>query len=368
MPDGSSERGGLTPRMWLSALLLAVAAWVLITFGGVIDDALALIFGAFLLSLAMRPAADYLARWKVPRWLTVILIYLIVLTLLGLIGGITGTAVNRQVTVLLRDAPALVDDAARTLDNLLDDIPWLTNLFPSLDQLGDTLRQAVQQIATALFNAATGAGAFVLELLVVVILSIFFTTDKNIGRSLLVNWVPIAYQPRVTAVVVNSTKRLSRWVVAQLVIMLYTVVAYGAGLLILGVPFAFLIALIGGLLEIVPFIGGVVALTLSILAALTVSPITVVWVVLLYIVVTQIQANVVQPQLYGQAVDIHPALVVIALFIGGQVGGIFGALFAVPIAVVITTFAHEFLRVEANLPDEDSGGSAEAPETPEAAD
>lgn len=363
MPDGITGRGALTPRVWLSALLLAVAAWVLIRFGGVIVDAMALIFGAFLLSLAMRPAADYLARWKVPRWLTVILIYLIVLTLLGLIGGVTGTAVNRQVTVLLNDAPELMDDAVRTLENLIEDVPWLTDLFPSLDQLGDTLRQAAQQIATALFNAATGAGAFVLELLVVFILSIFFTADKNIGKSLLINWVPITYQPRVSAVVVNSTERLSRWVVAQFGIMLYTVVAYGAGLLILGVPFAFLIALIGGLLELVPFIGGVVALTLSVLAALTVKPITVLWVVILYVVVTQVQANVVQPQLYGQAVDIHPAMVVIALFIGGQVGGIFGALFAVPIAVVITTFAHEFLRVEANLPDESDG----PPEVPEAA-
>ena len=234
MPDGSSERGGLTPRMWLSALLLAVAAWVLITFGGVIVDALALIFGAFLLSLAMRPAADYLARWKVPRWLTVILIYLIVLTLLGLIGGITGTAVNRQVTVLLRDAPALVDDAARTLDNLLDDIPWLTNLFPSLDQLGDTLRQAVHRSLRRCSTRPPGQarscwnfrGGDPVDLL---------HHRQEHWPSLLVNWVPIAYQPRdgsrrqldEAAVSVSGCSACDHAV---------TVVAYGAGLLILGVP------------------------------------------------------------------------------------------------------------------------------------
>lgn len=365
MEQREARPRGLTLRVWGAALLLAFAVWLLISFAGVLVQTLSVIFGAFLISLAMRPAADYLAQWRVPRWVTVLVIYAIILTLLGLLGGWTGSAVERRIAEIGSGAPEFINDAVDALQNLVHDVPLLEQVLPTLDQIGNSLTQAVQQAATGLLSAATGAGQFVLDMLVVVVLSIFFTVDKQLGRSLLETWVPARMRPRVSAVFSNSTERLQRWVVAQLVIVVYFGVTYGIGLVIIGVPFAGLIAVIGAIMELVPFIGGAIALALSIVAALTAEPIMVLWVVLLYIVVTQVEANVVQPQLYGHAVNVHPVLVIVALFFGGKVGGLFGALFAVPVVVVVTAIVQEFVRGDAVL---DSAAAAEAAPPAEAAD
>lgn len=360
MQERDGARQTFSPRVWFAALLLAFCAWLLIQLAPAIFQVLALIFGAFLLSLAVKPPAEYLARWRVPRVVTVLVIYLVVLTLLGLLGGWTGSAVNRQIRILRIDVPLLVDDAISTLDRLTENIPWLAQAIPSLDQLGETLTRGAQNIASALVGAATGTGQFFLQMLVVVTLSIFLATGQNLGRRFVEYWVPPRYRDSVNAVFKSVPRRLERWVIAQLGIIVYFIVAYGAGLLILDVPFAGLIAVIGGVLELVPYIGGVIALVLSVLAALTVSPIKVVWVVLLYIIVTQIEANLVQPQLYGQAANVHPIVVLVSLIFGAQVGGIVGALFAVPLVVVLMAIIEEVRR--AWLPEQQDAPAEPPPE------
>lgn len=344
MPNG--DAGGRAPgllswRVWVGALLLAFAAWLLITYSGIIGSTFALVFGAFLISVSMRPAVDYLSRWKVPRWLTVLAIYLVILTLLGLLSSWIGSTINRQITEVSNNAPRLLRQASDTVTSLLERVPWLSDVVPPLDTLTQNITRALQQVAGTVFGAATGAGRFVLELLIVVALSFIFTVDKNLGASFL-GWFPARYRDRIGSVVLNASHRLERWVVAQLGIILYFTVTYGIGLAIIGVPFALLIAVVGGLMELIPFIGGVIALLLSVIAALTANPVMVLWVLLLYVIVTQVEANIVQPQFYGHAVDVHPALVIIALFVGSAVGGIFGALFAVPVVVVLMAILKEF--------------------------
>jgi len=107
------------------------------------------------------------------------------------------------------------------------------------------------------------------------------------------------------------------------------------------VPFAFTIGLVGGVLEIVPYLGGITATVLAITSALTVSPWLALWVVLLYAVVVEIEAHIVAPALYGRVVGLHPALILIALVIGAKAKGIFGIFFAVPILVVLTALLDE---------------------------
>ena len=106
-------------------------------------------------------------------------------------------------------------------------------------------------------------------------------------------------------------------------------------------PYAFTIALAGAVFEIIPFVGGIVALSLSLLSALTVDPWLAVWVGIIYAVITEVQAHIVAPALYGKAIRLHPALMIVALFMGAKLNGLVGVFFAVPLTVIITTLAQE---------------------------
>lgn len=333
-------RKPFSTQLVLSIVLAGLLLWLLITYGALIMEVFAILLGAALLSLAMRPTAAALDRWRIPRGVTVLLIYLLILAAIAGIGTLTGTAISQQAQRLAEVIPDLPQEA---LDRLRG-IPQISQFIPSLDRVVDTVSQWLEGLARTALDAATSVGRAVVDLLMVLIIAFFFTTDKKLGRTLLDTWVPDHQRERVDAVVSNASRRLSRWVRVQLVIIAYFSIVYGTGLLIIGVPFAMVIGLIGGVLELVPYLGGATALTLSVLAALTVKPQMVIWVLILYVVVTQVEGNIIIPTLYGAAVDVHPVLVVLALLVGATAGGIFGALFAVPVAVVITAVIQEIRR------------------------
>ena len=153
--------------------------------------------------------------------------------------------------------------------------------------------------------------------------------------------MPLRYQPRGRLIVARVRQRLTRWIWAQAVIALYFAVAFSAGLAVMRVRFAFIIGLVGGVLEIVPYLGGAVALSLALLSALTVDPLRAVWVACFYLVVVEIESHIIAPALYGRIMGLHPALILITLLIGAKTLGILGVFLAVPIAVVLTTLLQE---------------------------
>lgn len=330
--------GRMSPQLWLGLFTLVLALWLTITYASLLIEVLAALFGAFLISLAIRPVADWLGRWRVPRAVTVLAVYLLVIAVLALVGALAGTAISSELAQLRQNAPDLVQVALARLQA----IPLIKQVFPSFDVVVQNMGRGTEVAISTVFDAATSVGHITIVLILVVILAFFFVTDQRIGERVLSTWVPEQHREHISEVATNVTRRLSRWVVAQVLIMIYFTVVYGVGLLVIGVPFALIIAIIGGILELVPFVGGIIALLLSVLAALTVNPTKIIWVVILYAVVTQIEANVIQPRLYSQAVDVHPAVVLIGLFVGAAAGGIFGALLAVPVVVVLVAILSEF--------------------------
>lgn len=113
------------------------------------------------------------------------------------------------------------------------------------------------------------------------------------------------------------------------------------GLSILGIKFALSLAVLAGLLEIVPIIGPIIATVPAFLVASSVS----LWMggitIIMYIIVQQLENNVIVPYIMNKAVGIHPITTLVALSIGGKLGGIIGAVLAVPVALLIETIIVE---------------------------
>ena len=101
------------------------------------------------------------------------------------------------------------------------------------------------------------------------------------------------------------------------------------------------IGIVGGVLEVIPYLGGIIALTLGILSALTISPALAVWVLVAYVAVSTIEGHLVAPFLYGRALGLRSVVVLVALFVGGKAAGVLGIFFAVPVAVILTAIVQE---------------------------
>ena len=150
----------------------------------------------------------------------------------------------------------------------------------------------------------------------------------------------------------------SQWVRGQLILGVAVGVATFAGLLLLGATidpvfgrFALLLAIIAGVLELLPIIGPIIASVPAILLAATAGPQAALAALLLYVAVQQLENNVLVPKIQGDAVELHPSAVMVALVMGGAIYGLLGAILALPItAAARDVYRYLFRRLSAGPP------------------
>jgi predicted PurR-regulated permease PerM len=114
------------------------------------------------------------------------------------------------------------------------------------------------------------------------------------------------------------------------------------GLIIIGVPYALTLALISGLLDLIPTIGPIIAGVIAALVALSVSPIQAVFVIVMYIIVQQIENTLLVPNIMKKAVGLSPVVILMAVLVGAKLLGLIGALLAVPLAAVLSVLVMEW--------------------------
>jgi predicted PurR-regulated permease PerM len=341
----------LSLRTWFGLLTLGLTLWLTITYAGLILEVIWVLFGAFLLGLTIRPLTDRLSGWRIPRWATVLGVYVTLLSGAAILGDLLVPVISAEAAHLQSSGPALLQTALSRLTA----VPVLGQQLPSVDTVVQGLGQRLDTLVVSFVGAVTGLAGLALELLLVLILAFFFATDVGLGERLLSYVVPPLYQPRARRVMALLHHRLTRWVWAQVAIALYFALIFSIGLTLLGVPFALTIGLVGGVLEIVPYLGGAVALVLAVLSALSVSPWLALGVFVFYIVVVEIEAHIVAPAFYGRIIGLHPAVVLIALLVGAKSWGILGIFFAVPVTVVLAAILRE-VRSVPETPDTTSRG------------
>jgi predicted PurR-regulated permease PerM len=327
----------LSLQGWLGLLGLGLVLWIIITHASLLVQVLWVLFGALLISLAIWPLADLLARRRIPRAVTVLGVYLGIALLLSLVGSLLAPTISTEVTRLENSGPALLDKAAAQIAAT----PLLGNLLPSTSVLVTNLGQRLDVLLRDALSTVASLGSLALDVLVMLIVAFFLASDATLGEHISHNWLPRNYQSEIKGIWARVRPRLTRWVWAQVGIALYFAVVFSIGLAVLGVPFAFTIGLVGGMLEVIPYLGGFVAVFFAVISALTVQPLLALWVIIYYLVVTEVESHVVAPAFYGRIMGLHPAVVLLALLIGAKAGGILGVLFAVPVTVVVAAILQE---------------------------
>jgi predicted PurR-regulated permease PerM len=334
-------RWRISLQAWVGLLLLGLALWLMVTYAGLLLEVAFVLFSALLLSLAIRPVADILARWRIPRGLTVLGVYAVLGGVLSLLGGLLAPIVGHEVARLQIHGLALLREALSRLGA----VPLLGPLVPPIDVLARDATQSLSSVLRPLAGTVAGAGELIVDVVIVLVLTYFFVTDVDLPERLLRSWVPERYQPHARVVMADLRQRLTRWVLAQVAIALYFAVIFSAGLALLRVPFAFTIGMVGGVLEVIPYLGGAIAFFLAVLSALTRNPLLALWVAVFYVAVVEVESHVVAPTFYGRVIGLHPAAVLVALLVGAKVYGVVGVLFAVPVAVVLAAALQEIQAV-----------------------
>jgi predicted PurR-regulated permease PerM len=156
-----------------------------------------------------------------------------------------------------------------------------------------------------------------------------------------VSLFPAGWRQRTREVLQTLYHTVQRWFLGQLAAMTFIGVFWAISLSLIGVPFALLIGIFSGLISFIPYLGALISIAVPVLLALISDPFTVVWVILAFVIIQQIEGNILQPIVMSRAVDLHPALVVFAILVMGTLFGLIGVFLAVPLVATLQVLVRE---------------------------
>ena len=373
-----------SPRVAL-VLTASVVVAVLLYLG---REALTPFIVGALLIYVLDPAVGFVARlrigrWTIPRGLAVLLVYVaaffVVIEALSLLLGPLVT----QLLDYLRDLPRLLAAFDSTLASLGDvyrslGLPEPVRNF--IDQAIGGLAGGAGQIdfgsLLPIARSLAGAAAAIFGYLIIPIWAFYLLRDRVRLTAQFGAALPSAWRDDVWAVVSIVQNVFSSWIRAQILLGLIVGAGTYAGLLLLGwvvderfLQFAVLLAVIAAVLELIPIIGPIISMIPTLLVALTTSEpvVGVIAVLLLYLVIQQVEGAVLVPKIQGDALELHPSVVIFVLILGGAIAGILGAILSIPITAA-GRGVYRYLFKAVN-DDEDAGVSPATPTpTPVAAE
>ncbi|WP_460775043.1 AI-2E family transporter [Microbacterium sp. GXF7504] len=318
-------------RFLVIAGAAAVAIWLVIQLKFLVIPLLV----AILLSALLWPAFTWMLRRRVPRWLAIVIS---VLVTIAVITGLVWLAVWQIVRQWASVRDKTVDGVAQLRDWLLDGPLNLTaaQIDDLLSQAGDLLQEQGEllvsgalAIGSTVGHVATGA------LLTLFILLCILADGGGIWR-----WTKRLFPERARVAVDGAAR--AGWVTVvnyartQLLVATIDAIGIGVGAFALGVPLAIPVGVLVFLGAFVPFVGAVLTGALAVFLALVYNGFWIAfWMLVVVLAVQQIEGHILQPLLMGSAVKVHPLAVVLVVAGGALVGGIPGALFAVPLAAFV---------------------------------
>lgn len=343
--------------------VLVLLGWLLWSVKG----ALPAFFIGAALAFVLDPVVTWLQRGGIPRWAGILIGYAGIVVLMWGLVAFAVPPIARQTRDFLEHLPELgaaVSNVQRGLQEWYLSLPLPPDLRAALDQsiasaetaFGDAVRQILGPAVSTVVRAAS----FVLGLVVIPVWLFFVLKDRERLPAAVQGGLPESWRPDAGNVMAIVSGVGGRWVRGELILGAAIFLATTIGLTILTFvgfsefgQFTLVLALIAGVLEWFPIIGPVIAAVPAVLIGLSISPAAAIAAVVLYTAIQQLENNLLVPKVIGDAVNLHPAVMILALVAGGALFGIGGAILAAPtVALGRDLYRYTFRRLHGDSPDD----------------
>lgn len=297
-----------------------------------IKEVLLIFFVALILSFALLPPIEKLERKKLPRSLAALLVYLSVAVFFLFVIGSGISPMVEQTTLFLSQLPQLIESVLSS---------------PTISPISrQVIEEASRQLASASVNIVKitiGLFDSLLAVVTVFVFSFYFSLGYENLRRKLPGFFPEATARKINETLKEIESRIGGWVRGEFILMLVIATFSYLGLTALKVNYALPLSLIAGVLEIVPVIGPILSAVPAVVVGFATSNVLGFGVLALYILIQQFENNFIVPRVMEKAVGLNPLLTMSAIFIGGRVFGITGALLAVPVILILQVILPKFI-------------------------
>jgi predicted PurR-regulated permease PerM len=323
---------------------LTAAAGVAVTYGAVrvfesMSSVLVLIGVAFFLALGLEPVVSWLVNRKLPRWAASSLVFVVFLVLLAAFVAAAIPPLAQQAGQLIHQAPLYIQQA----QDHSSAIGKLNERFHLQQRITDTLNGSGGSMLNDVVSAGTAVFSALADSLIVIVLTVYFLVDMPRIRATLYRLVPHTRRPRVILLGDQMFAKVGAYVLGNVVTSVIAAAATSVWLAAFDVPYALLLGIFVGLLDLVPVVGSTIAGAIVAAVALTVSLPVCIATIAFFVVFRLAEDYLLVPKIIGRAVKVPALMTMIAVLIGGALLGIVGALVAIPIAAALQLVTQEIL-------------------------
>lgn len=322
------------------SLLKIVLIGLLLWFLWAVRDIMILFIISVIISSSMDPVADFLSRKRVPRALSVLLVYSFFIGILVLITFLLIPPMSQQFRQI---------SEADFYDKFISKVGGYHDELNSTGvgrEIENSIRNFAGNFAGTLFNTTKGIITGFISVITILVISFYLTVEENGMKNVIKHLTPYKSQAYVMRLVAKIQKKMGAWVLGQIIL---SAVIFGLtyiGLVLLKVDYALVLALFAGLLEIIPYIGPILSAIPTVFFAFLQNPGLAVAVIVLYVIIQQLENHIVVPVVMSKSVGLNPVIVILGILIGGSLGGFVGAVIAVPLISGVSVFVSDLMEGE----------------------
>lgn len=347
---------------WLSTALIVI--WVM----SVLSGLLAPFIIAFILAFLFEPVMEWLVQKNVKRSYSAVAI-----TLLG-VGGIflaifltipLITAQSRSLADALADLPEQFESVFKSLEDSelikqynVDVSALRASLVSFFEAKGNGLGNLLTEALSKVAKSVPTLISTLVNIVIIPVLVFYFLSDFPTIKRTIINLIPREYFPTASEYFGLAGAILRQYLRGQVIIMFILIALYSSLFFLIGLGYSLLLGIVYGVMSFVPYVGGIIALTLSVVVALFGENVgrTIVFIVVIYAAVHAIENFILVPQIVGERVKLNPIVLFLAIFLFGYFFGFFGVLFAVPLSAFLVEILNKQLALasQKNLSNDSS--------------
>jgi predicted PurR-regulated permease PerM len=321
----------------------------------ILRDLALLVLTSIIIASAIEPGVAFFIRYSIPRFISALLIYVLVF-------GAIFAILYFFFPPIIADAASFLTAMPRYLDTINITAP-LSNITSTVSVVSSQSQaQSYIQTLLSLQSLFTSSSGSVLQLLItffggifslvlVIVLSFYFALQDTGVDDFIRLIMPVKYEEYYVDLWKRSQKKIGLWMQGQILLSVIVGILVYLGLLIIGVPYALLLAVFTAMVEIIPVFGSIIAGVVAVIVGYSDGGVAIAAIVAgLYVVVNQFESNLIYPLIVKKIVGIPPLLVIVALIAGYTLAGFLGAILSVPVSAVLLEFITDFDKRKRRVP------------------
>jgi predicted PurR-regulated permease PerM len=327
-----------------STILRVIFIILFLVFLYLIRDIIVIFIFALIVASAMTPIVNVLEKIKIPRVIGTLIVYILFFGIITFLLYLVIPSIARDFEKFSSNFPDYVEKLMLKFQSITERFSKYQRVVDQFAVVLNNIRDFLKRSTSNLFSTALNVFGGVFSFFLILVISFYISVQKKGIQRVLTAIIPLHYRDYLLDLWERAQKKLGRWLQGQLFLGLIVGSMVYVGLYFLDVKYALILALIAGVFEIFPYIGPVLASIPAIIIGLLQAPILGLWVIILYFAVQQIENYLIVPLVIGKVVGLNPIVVILALLIGGKLGGIPGMILSVPLTAVFAEFLKDLIK------------------------